>query len=160
MTTEGWIKLVLAILCVLGLVAIGWHYGAKGVQTAWDKDRAAQMQALAQAQARVIEAENEQQAATEAIENDYAQKLKLAHDDSDRLTLLLVRYKQALSAGAVPKDGIASSGPAPSPAQSSGPTDLDQAIGNSVQACEADAVELQSLQDWVLQTYKIFNGPQ
>lgn len=154
---DKYVAAALAILVLLAAVfSWGHHFGSQSVQAAWNRDKIAQQLALAAAQQAVIDVQNANIEEAEKVDALYQAKLKDAHDASDKLTALLLRYKAELSSHPLPPVSPAAGQPPATPEEPGGTSAIDTRIGNAVQACEADAAQLISLEDWVIETHKLF----
>lgn len=142
-------KLIAIALVVAGIWFWGHHIGAKGVQTSWDLDKAAQQSALLKAQGDVIQAEAEQAAIVRKAEEDHeklvADNAAIAGDFAGRVRSLesALRLRPVPSAVGNPGGLVAAS---PGAGSDSGIADsvdrLNAAIGDTIAACQHDASEL------------------
>jgi hypothetical protein len=147
---------LLLLLLLVSAFSWGHHWATKACEAQRQREQAAQAIALAQAQQAVIDVQNANIEEAEKVDAMYQAKLKDAHDAADRLTALLLRYKAELSSHPLPPVSPAAGQPPVAPTEPGGASAIDTRIGNAVQACEADAAQLQSLEDWVTETHRIF----
>lgn len=135
------------LLIVGGSIWFGYHFTARHYQALIARDKAAQTQALVDAQAKVIAAQQAQEQATQQAEKQY-EDLKAHYDGLSQRLADSVRAYAALRTLIVPKATPAASGP-----DGAGPgTGSDQRLANlsglAAQGCLHDAAELTALQSW------------
>ncbi len=148
MPIEVEIRALIYALVAGGAVFLGWHL--KGIV---DDDKA---EKLALAQAKIVEAQQaanqativaDQQAQAE-IKDQYEQRIATANASNADLASRLYKYEAGLSTGQVPAIPSAPGGTGTTPGEPAGYAILNQAIADSISACQRDAIRLQGWQDW------------
>lgn len=145
------IRLIAYGALVLALMGLGGWSGYRLTRNHYEAviqaDRAAQQQALTDAQQKVISAQNAQAAATQQAEQQYA-SLKASYDSlgtrlADSVRELTQIHSLVLSSGSG-----STAEPHAAGQGSGGDTELAGAAGEAASACLTDAAELTALQIW------------
>lgn len=138
----------LAALLLIGTVGTGgYKLASHHYQALMAADRAAESEALTNAQARVIAAQQAQAAASDAAEKQY-EHLKADSDAlGKRLTDSLRQYSALrgliVSQASHPSGSADATGP-----RTGGTPDVAELSGQAASACLKDAAELTALQSW------------
>jgi cell pole-organizing protein PopZ len=140
--------LLTALLAGAGFAG-GYKVGSDHVTSEWNADKVAQAKTVADAQAKIITLQQQQETAIEAVQNDYETKLSAANATSTALDSLLRQYENRLRAGAVrPAAAAAAGAPAATQVPASNAA-IDAAVANAIDACQSDAAQLAALIEWV-----------
>lgn len=138
-------------LIVLGLMAFGGWSGYRltrnHYEAVMERDRAAQAQALSQAQQATIAAQRAQAAATESSERQY-ENLKASYDGLGARLADSVRELTAIHRLVLPGTPASPAEPHAAGQGAEGDPDLAGLAGQAAQACLEDAATLTALQGW------------
>ena len=151
MDLEGTLIVGIAIAILSG--AVGFYAGHHTEELAANSRAAAlqeaQDRAVADAQAKVIAAQNAQRAAADAAEKDYAELKNHADDLSGALTDSLRRLTAERHRSPVPASSSTPAQPLGTTAESPSDRGLAETAGRAGAACLEDAARLAALQEWV-----------
>ncbi|HEY1723946.1 MAG TPA: hypothetical protein VGF89_00880 [Steroidobacteraceae bacterium] len=130
----------------------GWAHGTASVQAKWNVEKLGEQKAVEDAQARALAAEQQQEAAVQAVQQDYETKLRTADATSTALSGLVRQYEDRLRRSAVPARAVTAGGPAAGAEVARGDGGVDAAAAAAIEACQSDAAQLGTLIEWVQKT--------